>query len=681
MKHTKILLVVFLLPLITTALAGEKAGPFPLVLQGDLIQSLPGGFPGVKPFYDPFNVRVNLDQTRQVHNEEQIVANPLNPDNLVGIWRDFRFGYRQVYAGYSFDGGKTWGEYRFVEPIYEYDSDPGLTVDVDGNFYAVILSFNSTYQPNGLFVYKSTDGGVNWSGPYTVIDGVPGVFEDKELMACDRGPTSLYQGNLYVVWARFYSTQIMCCRSTDGGINWVGPVQVSDQSGVQWPTPAVGPSGELYVAWCAYYPTQIRYAISTDGGVSFGSERVLTNTDFDPGDYINGGILVFPYPAMDVDITGGADNGNIYVAYMDYGPGWETDMYFRRSTDGGNSWSERIRINDDPYGNGCDQFHPWIWVDEEGIITVVWLDRRNDPNNLYMDCYLTRSYDGGLTFTPNIRVSTVSSDPTAGLATAGLLGEYIGVTSMGAKVHPLWTDTRLGDQDVFTATLDFSNNASVLVMPNDPPVIIPPEGGQLTYDGTLIGNVPFNQRVDIWAMVDVPGMGMYGPVLQYNGVRLDAYEVIKQFEMRKRVPGGAPAGEYTYIAYVGDYPSAKVDSSFFSFTKSGVGDLADFDWVTLKGWFPEEDELSLPSSFTLKGNHPNPFNLSTTITFELSQPRQVTLEIYNLSGERVSTLLDGPLAAGTNSVDWSADGVASGIYYCKLSTFGESQVARMVLLK
>jgi len=102
--------------------------------------------------------------------------------------------------------------------------------------------------------------------------------------------------------------------------------------------------------------------------------------------------------------------------------------------------------------------------------------------------------------------------------------------------------------------------------------------------------------------------------------------------------------------------------------------------VTLKGWFPEE-ELSLPASFTLKGNHPNPFNLSTTITFALSRPGKVTLEIYNLSGERVSTLLDGPLAAGTNSVDWSADGVASGIYYYKLSVSGKSQVARMVLLK
>jgi len=182
-------------------------------------------------------------------------------------------------------------------------------------------------------------------------------------------------------------------------------------------------------------------------------------------------------------------------------------------------------------------------------------------------------------------------------------------------------------------------------------------------------------------MVDVPGIGMYGPVLQYNNVGLDAYEVIKRFEMRKMVPGGAPAGEYTYIAYVGDYPSVKTDSSFFTFEKTGVGDLADFDWVTLKGWFPEEEAGSIPTSFVLKGNYPNPFNLSTSIAFELPQAERVTLEVYNLSGEKVQTVLDDHLPAGPNSVSWDAEGLASGIYYYKLSTSGESQVARMMLLK
>lgn len=418
------------------------------------------------------NIRVNNDTTDQLQNEEQIVMNPTDTTNMVAVWRDFRLGYRQVTYAYTYDGGLTWEQDLFSEPQYIWDSDPGLTVDTAGNFYAVILSYNSTSEPNGLFVYKSTDGGATWSGPVTVINGVSGVFEDKELIACDRsvGP---YTNNLYVAWARFYNTQILISRSTDGGNSFVGPVTVSDYNGVQWPVPAVGPNSEVYVAWVHYSPGSIRLDISTDGGQAFGSDITIQNTTFVSG-YINGSIMVFSFPALDVDITGGPNNGYMYVAYMDDAPGFtDTDIFFTRSTDGGSTWSQKIRINDDPQNNGCDQFHPWLMVAPDGSIIVVFLDRRLDSGNLLMDLYLTTSTDGGTTWSTNERITTVSSDPTAGswqktgnypvkyeapfiLADrAGLLGEYIGLTASSIDdIHPLWTDTRLGDQDAFFGVKD-----------------------------------------------------------------------------------------------------------------------------------------------------------------------------------------------------------------------------------
>ncbi len=420
------------------------------------------------------NIKINDDATTELQNEEQIVMNPKDTTNLVAVWRDFRLGYRQVAYGYSFDGGLTWNQDLFVETQYIWDSDPGLTVDTAGNFYAVILSYTgSTYEPNGLFVFKSTDGGATWGDPATVINGVPGVFEDKELIACDRsgGP---YTNNLYVAWTRFYSTQILMCRSTDGGNSFVGPATISDSYGVQWPVPCVGPNSEVYVAWVHYSPGSIRFDRSTDGGQTFGSDITIQNASFISG-YINGGIMVFSFPAMDVDITGGPYNGNIYVAYMDDAPGYtDTDIYFTRSTNNGNTWSQKIRINDDPLNNGCDQFHPWLTVAQDGSIIVVFLDRRLDSGNLFMDLYMTTSTNGGNTWSENERITTVSSDPTAGskftplcqaankfpikidqplilAERAGLLGEYIGVTASSIDdIHPIWTDTRLGNQDVFT---------------------------------------------------------------------------------------------------------------------------------------------------------------------------------------------------------------------------------------
>ncbi len=93
------------------------------------------------------NIRVNNDTTDQLQNEEQIVMNPTDTTNMVAVWRDFRLGYRQVTYAYTYDGGLTWEQDLFSEPQYIWDSDPGLTVDTAGNFYAVILSYNSTSEP------------------------------------------------------------------------------------------------------------------------------------------------------------------------------------------------------------------------------------------------------------------------------------------------------------------------------------------------------------------------------------------------------------------------------------------------------------------------------------------------------------------------------------------------------
>lgn len=448
------------------------------------------------------NIKVNDDTTTQLQNEEQIVINPQDSTNLVAVWRDFRLGYRQVAYGYTFDGGLTWNQDLFVEPQYIWDSDPGLTVDTAGNYYAVILSYTgSTFEPNGLFVFKSTDGGATWSDPVTVINGVPDVFEDKELITCDRsgGP---YTDNLYVAWTRFYNTRILVSRSSDGGNSFEGPVTVSDINGVQWPVPCVGPNSEVYVAWVGYSPGAIRFDRSFDGGQTFGTDITIQNVTFVSGE-IYGGIMVFSFPAMDVDITGGPNNGTIYVAYMDYAPGnTDTDIYFTRSTDGGSTWSEKVRINDDSLNNGCDQFHPWLTVAPDGSIIVVFLDRRLDLGNLFMDLYMTTSADAGDTWSPNERITTVSSDPTAGSASlvvknpreeyprkiteplilagrAGLLGEYIGVTASSIDdIHPMWTDTRFGHQDVFVGVKDTAgqyvqeygddrmSDVSVIVLPN-----------------------------------------------------------------------------------------------------------------------------------------------------------------------------------------------------------------------
>jgi hypothetical protein len=503
-----------------------------------LLESMPADF---------LNLKINQDSTTELQNEEQIAVNPLDGQNVVAVWRDFRLGFRQVGVGASFDGGLTWTEDLMVDPRFTRQSDPGLTYDKDGNFYAVLLSYEAIWDSNSLAVLKSTDGGLSWGAPsYAVVSG-PAFFEDKELMSCDRtsNPTG---GNLYISWTRFdqsNNTDIMLVRSTDGGNNWASPVQVSDNGGVQWSVPVVGSNGEVYIAWVDYGSANILIDKSTDGGMTFGADIPVAPVNYQGN--INGGILVFPFPALDADITGGLFNGNLYVAYM-WDSGTDMDILFRRSTDQGMTWSSSQRICDDAIGNGADQFHPWLTVDQNGTITVVFYDRRNDPSNLLFDIYMTQSFDGGNTFTPNERISNVSSVPLSGKShdpesapsnsnrenllpqlqqgffsphPAGLIGEYIGVASYYGELHPVWTDTRNGHQDVYTA-VDTSQIRDVGVLSILSPADTVYCGMDTPLGATVCNSGNRTESFDVISQIDSSGVKIYGDTVKVLGLEADS---------------------------------------------------------------------------------------------------------------------------------------------------------------
>jgi flagellar hook assembly protein FlgD len=78
---------------------------------------------------------------------------------------------------------------------------------------------------------------------------------------------------------------------------------------------------------------------------------------------------------------------------------------------------------------------------------------------------------------------------------------------------------------------------------------------------------------------------------------------------------------------------------------------------------------------------PNPFNAVTTISYDLPTASNVRLEIYNLMGQKVVTLVGGRIETGHHNIQWDASGFANGIYSCKL-TAGEKVIAKsMTLLK
>jgi hypothetical protein len=95
----------------------------------------------------------------------------------------------------------------------------------------------------------------------------------------------------------------------------------------------------------------------------------------------------------------------------------------------------------------------------------------------------------------------------------------------------------------------------------------------------------------------------------------------------------------------------------------------------------DDDKSILPNNYCSVSNYPNPFNSSTEIQFELSQPFQVNLKIYNIEGRETAILLDDYLNSGKYYIKWDAKNVPSGIYFVRLAANNNIATHKLILLK
>jgi len=416
------------------------------------------------------NVRTNQDATVQAQNEPSIAVNPTNPNHVVGSTNDYRLREigGDVRAGYyaSFDGGRTWPGDGIIDistiPNTFAAGDPAMAIYNTSHVYFSYIAFNrDTDDAGGVFVSRSTDGGLTWLNPVAIAWNSFSTFHDKEYITVDDtgGP---YDGNVYVSWTRFASGYpIYFSRSTDEGQTWSNPFQISSSFSTQGSLPRVGPNGVLYVTWYDY-SDQISMVRSDDGGQSFGTPFTVANINSIPSPLPGGGFRDNSFPAFAIDQT----TGTLYVSWADFRNG-DADIYFTSSSNGGSTWSTPTRLNDDPLGNDAHQFFPWMDVSPNGTIYVGWFDSRNDPTPfaqpMLYDEYVVVSDDGGLTFSANTRISEITSDSSVGpFSPIPFIGDYSGLAATDIFVFPMWVDTRNGHQDGYTQELPVGLQAAKL---------------------------------------------------------------------------------------------------------------------------------------------------------------------------------------------------------------------------
>jgi hypothetical protein len=392
----------------------------------------------------PGTAVMNLTPHPGYFNEPAIAVNPNNPKNLVAAYQT------DANAAYSFDAGRTWTlASGTAAKRYLRSGDVAVTFDNQGRAFLCYIAFDKlgtenywahNATRNGIFVRRSPDGGETWqTQAATVIahptrPGIP--FEDKPALFADNTP-SPFAGNLYVGWTHFTlnDSEIYFSRSTDGGETWSEPIRISTEQGlprddngaVEGVSGAVSADGTVNVVW--QDGRGIVFATSHDGGKTFDPSRRVVPTApsyFTVQDVwrANG------FPQLGLDPR----TGRLYVTWSDYRNG-DVDVFAASSADGGRTWSDAVRVNNDALHDGCDQFFQWLAVDPVGgAVYVLFYDRRSDPDNLQTTVVLARSTDHGGSFTNY----AWTKQPFE--AQGDFIGDYNGLAAYDNRVYGIWTE-------------------------------------------------------------------------------------------------------------------------------------------------------------------------------------------------------------------------------------------------
>lgn len=357
-----------------------------------------------------------------------------------------------------------------------------LAVDPEGAVYWVVaVADPAAGGPRNVVLARSDDGGASWSTtpvaeapiPAQPQDAVTNFVPDLFVNPFDEPPHEVW-----VSWRRSFTdasgrvTEGWARRSTDGGKTF-GPELRAIEANPGFDAPRVVTDAHGRAYWFQrerparpaegeeLKPSPLRGARSDDGGKTW-HELQLGQAH-----------LVMEEPLAPVSPGGDA----LYLAWAD-GRNGDLDVFFMRSTDAGQNWTDPIRVNGDRLANKRSQKWPRMSVAPQGRIDVAWYDYRHDAEDVPADdvefflgkandVYVASSSDGGKTFDEDMRLTDASIDRSIGTYNTQYLVEVPpGLGSSDRRAFVAWSDTRLGNtntsaQDIFGVPIDHGSPASL----------------------------------------------------------------------------------------------------------------------------------------------------------------------------------------------------------------------------
>jgi hypothetical protein len=462
-----------------------------------------------------------------------------DPDALLGAWQQDRFssgGSSGLLVAYSHDGGGTWT----VPPLanqpkisncndpdgdagtssdWERATDPWTAISPNGFMWFMSLSFNDTRNlDNAMLASRSTDGGVTWSDPTTlIVDRDRNVFNDKNTMTADPNTSD----NVYAVWDRLvFPNEQSQGQHSELAAAFKGPTYFSKtENGTAanptWTTTKIldfGRNDQTIANQIGVLPREpgdtestlinvfnwihndnqggrkgqkIAAMTSTNSGDTWSEPVVIDRlagaslSDTDP-DGAPCPVKVTPTSSyrcplrtgdLVPDISVDLNTGTAYVVWQNGGSNGNVQIFLSKSTDGGATWTAPERVN---ANIATDAHTPSVDVDDAGNVAVSYYDFRNNVTGdgiLRTSHWIHRSTNGGASFGAEEQLGADFDTRKAPFAVGYFLGDYDGLASVGTVFKPFWTSTEgsTAGKPVLSGGVDPANRTNVFAASLTPP--------------------------------------------------------------------------------------------------------------------------------------------------------------------------------------------------------------------
>lgn len=608
--------------------------------------------------YDNFDMGIDNCETN-------VVSNPTNP---LWIFTSVNGSGTPQNAYRTTNGGINW---IVANPTYPGGTccDPWSTYLSNGT-----LIYGSGV--SGQYVHRSTNNGLTWMSPVLSVNG-----NDRNTLASEMTGTGPFANYVYAAITGTGGAPF--ARSTDLGATWTQTSVLSPHSapGVMI---AVGPNGStnggcVIVVTSSGPATGVTYTFhrSTDGGATFTTASSLTVAGYSGTWSSSAGRLHVnfgrhrTYPMIAMDNSNGPFRGRLYLVYssnIPAGDGNKPDIKLQYSTDMGSTWSSFIVVNDTPSPSQSDQWFPAVWCESTtGKLYVKWYDNRENPASYLTSVWASYSTTGGTTWAPSQKVSNASFSYPCPSCGSGVCyrGDYDAITANPKVGFATWYD---GRNCTFLTMGGYFPDFAMRVLPatvsmngiNDSQFVNVSVPGVKLYSDTVVFS----------ASAPSPGTGSI-QLTFLNKTTNTAQNILTSYpdslRLRIRTSGGVPAALYN-IRIQGNGPNG---------TPVHVRNIT----VNVGFLGLQNNNNGIPKSFSLYQNYPNPFNPSTNIKFDLPVDGKVKLNIYDITGKVVATLVNDKLSAGSYSYDFNAGKLSSGIYFYKLESSEFTAIKKMILVK